>query len=141
MKHKKEILIIGITLIIVGIGAFAFLKLGISDNKGQIESSLSNMGKDFYENFYYEQVGKSSEERTNLLKKFTTIGIKIDLENLERFDNGKYKKNIKTFVNKKTNKVCSKTNTKVVVYPKSPYGKTDYKIDTMLDCGFEKAKK
>ena len=28
----------------------------------------------------------------------------------------------------------------VVIYPKEPYGKTDYSIDVILDCGFESEK-
>ena len=28
----------------------------------------------------------------------------------------------------------------VVIYPKEPYGKTDYSIDAILDCGFESEK-
>ena len=30
--------------------------------------------------------------------------------------------------------------TKVTFYPKAPYGKTDYKIEVTLDCGFDEKK-
>ena len=38
------------------------------------------MGKDFYENFYYEQVGSTDEERADFLSKYESIGIKINLD-------------------------------------------------------------
>lgn len=140
-KLKKSTIIILVSVIVVALAVCAYFMLGNSSNESKLESSMKEMGKDFYENFYYKQVGKSSEERTNLLSKFTTVGIKIDLENLGRYDNGKYSKDIKEFVNNKTNEKCNKTNTKVVIYPKSPYGKTDYTVEAQLDCGFKNKKK
>lgn len=126
-----------VVLVIVG-GMFLMNK---KDNRKELEKSLEEMGRDFYENFYYDQIGGSADERTSLLSKFTTVGIKIDLDNLGRYNNGEYKDKISEFTNKKTKEKCSKTDTKVVVYPKSPYGKTDYKMEIELDCGFEKEKK
>lgn len=139
-KMRKRTIFIIVAVIIIALAVGAYFIFSNRSNESKLESSLTDMGRDFYENFYYKQVGKSSEERTDLLSKFTTIGIKIDLENLGRYDNGKYSKDIKEFVNNKTNKKCNKTNTKVVIYPKSPYGKTDYTVEAQLDCGFKKNK-
>ena len=105
-------------------------------NEKKLDTSLVEMGREFYEDFYYEQVGTSSDERTNLLSKFTDIGIKVDLDNLGRYKNGEFKEKISEFKNTKTDEKCNKTNTKVIIYPKSPYGKTDYTIKAELDCGF-----
>ena len=126
--------------IIIAVAGSMFL-LNKGDNKKELEKSLEEMGRDFYENFYYDQIGGSADERTSLLSKFTTVGIKIDLDNLGRYNNGEYKDKISEFSNKKTKEKCSKTDTKVVVYPKSPFGKTDYKMEVELECGFEKDKK
>ena len=95
------------------------------------------MGKDFYENFYYEQVGSTDEERADFLSKYESIGIKINLDNLSRYGENKNADEISKFVNQKTKKACDKTNTKVVIYPQKPYNKTSYKIETQLDCGFD----
>lgn len=138
-KNNIFICIVGFVVLAI-IVLILILLLYKKDNKKELENSLSEMGKNFYENFYYEQIGSSTDERNNLLAKFTTIGIKIDLENLGRYNNGEFGKDIKEFVNNKTKKKCSRTNTKVIIYPKSPYGKTDYKIETELDCGFEEKK-
>ena len=140
-KFKKIGVIAAVAVVVVAIVVVAIIVLLAGrSNESKLESSLTDMGRDFYENFYYSQVGKSSEERTNLLSKFTTVGIKIDLENLERYDNGKFSDEIKEFVNSKTKEKCDKTNTKVVIYPKSPYGKTDYTVEAQLDCGFDEKK-
>lgn len=140
---NKNIIIAVIVVVLVAVVAVvgSVFLLNKGDNKKELEKSLEEMGRDFYENFYYDQIGGSADERTSLLSKFTTVGIKIDLDNLGRYNNGEYKDKISEFSNKKTKEKCSKTDTKVVVYPKSPFGKTDYKMEVELECGFEKDKK
>ncbi len=125
-------------MIIIAIAIFLIMTfMKPKNNKKELESSLKEMGIEFYENFYYEQVGTSIDERTNLLSKYTDIGIKVDLDNLERYNSGKFKDKISEFKNARTNEKCSRTDTKVIIYPKSPYQKKDYKIEIRLDCGFE----
>lgn len=141
LNNKKVIIAIVCAVLVVVVAVAAFFMLGNKSNEKELEVSLIEMGRDFYEDFYYDQVGASADERTSLLNKFSTVGIKVDLDNLERYKNGKFKEEISEFVNKKTNEKCNKTNTKAVIYPKSPYGKTDYKIEAELDCGFEKKEK
>ncbi len=146
LKKEKKIdtrVIIGIVVavLLILIAFFVFANFNKGNNKKELETSLTEMGRDFYEDFYYDQVGTSAEERTSLLSNFSTVGIKVDLDNLGRYKNGKFKDEISKFINKKTNEKCSKTNTKVIIYPKSPYGKTDYKVEVELDCGFDKEEK
>lgn len=141
-KNNKGLFIVGgiiVAVVIIVVLCFT-LGFGKKSNEKEIENSLTEMGKSFYENFYYEQVGSSSDERNTLLSKFTTIGIKVDLENLARYNDGEFSKEIKELKNNKTNKACNKTNTKIIIYPKSPYGKTDYTIKVKLDCGFSDKK-
>lgn len=142
-KSNKNIIIalVGAIIIVALAVVLGMLFMNKNNNQKELEKSLEEMGRDFYENFYYDQIGGSADERTSLLSKFTTVGIKIDLDNLGRYNNGEYKEKISEFKNKKTKEKCSKTDTKVVVYPKSPFGKTDYKMEIELECGFEKEKK
>lgn len=135
------VIIVSVVVVLAIIAVAAMFFIDKKDNKKELEKSLTEMGRDFYENFYYDQVGSSADERTSLLSKFTTVGIKVDLDNLGRYNNGEFKDQISKFQNKKTKEKCSKTNTRVIVYPKSPYGKTDYTVEIELDCGFEKEKK
>lgn len=133
-KLNKKTLAIVVAVLIVVILVVLLVVFGKKSNEKELESSLNKMGSSFYENFYYEQIGSSADDRTSLLSKFSTIGIKIDLENLGRYNDGEFKKDIKEFKNSLTGEKCNQTKTKVIIYPKSPYGKTDYKIETELSC-------
>ncbi len=139
-KLNKKTLAIVVAVLIVVILVVLLVVFGKKSNEKELESSLNKMGSSFYENFYYEQIGSSADDRTSLLSKFSTIGIKIDLENLGRYNDGEFKKDIKEFKNSLTGEKCNQTKTKVIIYPKSPYGKTDYKIETELSCGFKEKK-
>lgn len=137
LNEKVVIAIAAIVVICLGAATVLFFMNKNQSNEKKLDASLVEMGREFYEDFYYEQVGTSSDERTNLLSKFTDIGIKVDLDNLGRYKNGEFKEKISEFKNTKTDEKCNKTNTKVIIYPKSPYGKTDYTIKAELDCGFD----
>lgn len=139
-KLNKKTLALVVAVLIVVILVVLLVVFGKKSNEKELESSLNKMGASFYENFYYEQIGSSADDRTSLLSKFSTIGIKIDLENLGRYNDGEFKKDIKEFKNSLTDEKCNQTKTKVIIYPKSPYGKTDYKIETELSCGFKEKK-
>ena len=132
-------IVIGVVLVVALIVAACIMFIKKGGQEASLSKSLESMGKDFYENFYYTQVGSTDEERANFLSKYETIGIKINLDNLSRYDNNKNSDKINKFVNNKTNKACDRTNTRVIVYPQKPYNKTSYKIETQLDCGFDEA--
>ena len=143
-KEKKEskfnaktigIIVGGVVLVAAIVCVLVFFVF--KDNKGELSKELENAGKNFYEEFYYNQVGKDDKERADFLGKYATIGIKIDLENLARTANNKDEL-LNKFVNKKTGEKCNTTNTKVTIYPQDPYGQKDYKIETTIDCGFDK---
>lgn len=108
-----------------------------NSNKNQLTNVLESEGRSFYEEFYYKQVGKDDKERATFLAKYATIGIKIDLDNLSRTSSDK-EDLLSKFVNKKTGEKCNANNTKITIYPQDPYGQKDYKIETSLDCGFDK---
>ena len=132
-QNKKTIgIIIGciVIVILIVLAIFAFKNF----TKVNLDKSLINMGKDFYENFYYNQIGKDDAEKKEFLQKYESIGIKVSLDNLERYDSGKNKEEVAKFKNEKTGKECDKTNTMVVIYPQDPYEKTSYRIESILSC-------
>ncbi|NLJ17503.1 hypothetical protein [Globicatella sulfidifaciens] len=124
-------------IILAGI-ILAFSLNLFSDNQAKLGKKLEEVGQDFYENFYYDQISssKTEEETTEFLERFEEVGIKVNLDNLSRFDEEKYPNLIDTFKNKKDNIECDIRNTRVIIYPKEPYTKTDYEINHELDCGF-----
>ncbi len=137
---RKNILIIKLSISVLVLlfilFGFVFSKMDFG-NKTNLKTSLKEMATDFYENFYYdqiEQLGNGEVDKADYLKEFSTVGIKISLENLEEYDDGKYLSDIAKFVNNKTKEPCNKYNTKATIYPKEPYGKTDYEIEINLEC-------
>jgi len=135
---KKNICIgvavIAIVAIIVVLICFVFNK----SNEAELNKNFEIIGRKFYEENYYNGTGKDDKARAKFLEKFKDSGLRINLDNLSRYEftdeNGKKYE----FVNKKTKNECDKEASVVVIYPQEPYGKTDYIIDAKLSCGFEK---
>lgn len=117
-----------IILLIIIINPFA-KKTG--SQKQEFTEKLETMAADFYENNYFKQADP------NDLKKFETIGIKVDLDNLSRCGKEDSKVILEQFKNEKTKKECDKKQTQVAIYPQAPYGQKDYKLEVTLVCGFE----
>lgn len=137
VKNDKRILITGvIILFLIVLGTF--LALTVGSTAFNLESELRVMGSDFYENFYYDQLNKSEEEKVKLLSQYSSIGLKVNVDNLVRSNKEVNEEKVKGFINPKTKEECDLENTKVIIYPKSPYGKTDYDMEVQIECGLEK---
>lgn len=142
MKKGKKILLIIILLIllvIIGFLIFFFTNdLRLSDEE-KIVNDLTSMGEEIYMSYYYPYIssGKNLDEIKEFLQKYETIGLKFNLTELEKFSED-FSNKIKRINN--AGKTCDKTNTMVIVYPTSPYGKNNYNIQISLDCNFKKFK-
>ena len=144
-QNKKIVIACGIGLIlIVAIVIIVIVNLDKTEKEITQEEKLTqyleDMGKDFYENFYYQQIGKDDESRKAFLEKYKKIGIKVNIDNLSRYKTEENKNKIEAFVNDETGEKCNRENTKITIYPKEPYSQTDYDIELKLDCGFEEEK-
>ncbi len=142
-KKKKMIQICAIAVgLVIVLGVILFLTRGSRlSQEEKLSDSLTKMGEEFYTEFYYTEIskGKSESEVSEFLSKFQDIGIKINLDNLSRYNDGKNEDEIANFKNE-DGKACNATNTRAVIYPKSPYGKKDYTVKVELDCGFDSEK-
>jgi len=142
LKNNK-----GFIGIVVGVAILVVLViLGMSlfgSNKSKLEKELKEMGKNFYEEYYYDSLKNNfkndGEGFKEYLQKYTEQGFTINLDNLNRIkvNDGK----IEDFVNSKTKEACDVTSTNVIIYPKEGFGKEDYSIEVNLVCGFDKEKK
>ncbi len=128
-----------VVAVVIVVAAVIFGIKGTNNPEKVLTAKLSELGTDFYENFYYDQLGSSQEEKEEVLKKFTDKGIKVDLDNLMRVNSENSEELKELFINKKTGSACDTKNTKVIIYPKENFGKNDYKIETVLECGFDSA--
>ena len=143
-EQKKGIIktvVIAAVVLIVIVVAFILTRTIKPSLESQLDKSLTKMGEEFYTDFYYTEISKnkSTAEVTEFLEKFSEVGIKVNLDNLSRYNDGKNEEEITNFKN--GDKECDTSNTKAIIYPKKPYGKNDYTIKVELDCGFESQEK
>lgn len=136
-SKKKFILIGSIVAGVIVLAVLIILCITVFFNKESITTKkVKSMGEDYYTNYLYDALAKGRDKKDldKILVKYASIGIKINLNTLEKYDSGKYKNEIKNLKSKK--KACDKNNTKVTIYPEEPYNKTDYRVEVELDCGF-----
>jgi len=113
------------------------LLTGCGSNEKELKGNLEKLGKSFYEDYYYPSQAKSQKDVKDFVKRFEKTGIKVNLENISKFSKID-KKLVDSMVNSKTKKKCDGEKSVVTIFPKKPYGKTDYKIEVNLECGFKK---
>ena len=135
INNKKVMVIVlgGIFVFIIAMVSFCFL---IPSQEKTLKNYLEEMGKEFYEELYYDQVGNTENEKKEFLSKFHELGIKVSLDSLSRFHTEQNQNKLDAFVNQKTNQECDRENSKVIIYPNEPYGKGDYNVEIQLVCGF-----
>ena len=102
VKSDKRIVVTAIIILfLILLGTVLAFTVG-SSVAFNLESEMKEMGKDFYENFYYSELNKSEEDKKEFLSKFQNLGIKINLSNLARSNKKDNEEKIKDFVNPKT---------------------------------------
>lgn len=146
MKNKGTTLatiLLIIFIIILGFLSYIFfrnMKHPEYVTKDKFSDELKVMGDSIYKDYYYEitKVDKTDEQLKEFLGKFQTIGLQFNLVELSKYSEENREK-IDAFIS--ANDKCSKENTAVIIYPKSPYGKTDFTSETVIDCGVEKKAK
>lgn len=128
----KLIALIAILVIIVIIAVLSLNGTIIFNKEGRLNSALTKAGKNFYSEFYYDQLlkEKSKKEVQTDLEKFKSIGIKVNLNSLKKYSYENSKRSIDLL--EKYN--CDASESKVTIYPKSPYGKDDFTIKADLKC-------
>lgn len=119
-----------VVIIIILVSLFIF-----KNREASLDEKLEDLGRTWYETYYWENIASTNEKRADALMKYQNIGVTIDLSNLSKypFSEGK----IEEFINDKTKEACDLNNTKVRIIPESPFGKENYKIEVTLDCGLK----
>ena len=139
MKKKKVGKIIAIFFLIIlvlslGYLVYSYLNSGTEEEK--IERKLKKMTKSFYEDYYYDLLVESKgskEDAITYLKAYKDNGLKISYDSLKTYYDQKAGMNYTELAS------CDENETKVVVYPKEPYGNKDYTLDYILSCDILKA--
>ena len=130
---KNKILIISIIIVLViaiTLIFFLFIKKDkpLEDPKKDLEINLKQMGEQYYNSFYKGLVGSGN---VNILEAYVELGIKVNINGLEVF----YESDEEALNNLKSFSDCDKVETRVIIYPKAPFGESDYSVDTTIECG------
>ena len=125
MVVKRKLKLLSVLALFAGITLVAVLVsilLRGGNQEEKLSKKLETVGADFYENFYHSQISsnKTEEEVKEFLERFKEIGIKVDIDNLSRFDDKKYADLDKEFINKKDNIPCDVRNTRAVYILRNP---------------------
>ena len=131
----KKIALLSIVIVVLIIIGTIFALMPRNSKEDEIKDILKDLGKNFYENTYYDSLVKQygEDKKNEILSNYQSQGITIDLNNIKRLN--KDNEELKKVVNPKTKEECDGENTAVIIYTKSPYGKKDYTIEVKLDCG------
>ena len=126
MKNKKIIIaIIFILLIIGGILLLVNSKFG---RESLSRRDIRKMTKEFY-SFYYDENNSNNNIR-NYLRKYINSGLTISLGDMEVYIESKSNGGTSYSSLEK----CDRANSKITIYPKSPFGKDDYELKFDLVC-------
>lgn len=129
---KKRSLIVVFIIILVLIIAISLVfgftnhnRPSNEDNKTEsLNTILTNLGKKFYEENYYSRLDNKDK-----LADFQESGLNVSITNLEVIL--PLDEEIKRSLD---DRKCNLDNTKIVIYPREPYGIKDYNIKVELVC-------
>lgn len=132
--HKKAT--IAVSGSVLGIGLVTTLVIVLTPMEIKIKNRIIGIGKDFYENTYYQTiVDYNNANDVNLFEERIETGFRFSFAVLSR-SSDEYEEIIAEFHNDETMEPCDLDSSIVVIYPISPYGKKDYSIGVDLVCGF-----
>lgn len=129
-ENKKVILIIlGLIVAIVIVSIFN-LMFNKKETQVNVEDTLEAFAELYYEDIHYvEARSLFGDNYINRLKIDEEDGIKLTLRSIVQIFEDVDTKNFFQEGN-----YCSFTDTYAIIYPKQPYGKSDYKIETNVSC-------
>ena len=135
---KKTVILIGVFVVVFLILVFLILNVDTRTEQEKAYDKVESMAKEFYTGYYYKENSDPKDENAikTFLSKYADMGITITLENLEKFYYSTDSKSKNASFDEL--KDCDVAKTKAIVYPVSPYGREDYKINVKLDCKFKK---
>ena len=132
---KKTIIIIIIVLMVAVI--IALVSTFFYDNKKVVKSRMIEITRDYYENFFYEQLKNSEQYKQQeafeeVMKNYHDSGLTVlSLRDLLLYDNNKYGK-YEAYLTK----YCDKDTTTVRIFPDPPYDRTSYHAEFTYSCNF-----
>lgn len=134
--EKTNKIIKGVVLLIALLIVFVVIYLfssGYFNKERKLTNSITNLGTNFYEDFYYKKISESGSDSQKFLEQFGDVGIIVSLYNMEKNIGNDNESDIKVLNDAK----CDKYKTTVTIYPKSPYKKDSYTMKANLECNLK----
>lgn len=133
LKENKKSLIVILIMIVILI-VVSILNLVLDNNKRNeeldMEGVITSLAEIYYEEHYYPQVQSSFENNyIEKLRQDEKEGIELNLRNII----GIFEEvEVSTFYQE--GNYCNFLGTYATIYPNSPYGIEDYKVEVTLSC-------
>lgn len=126
-KNKGRVIaIIGIFILVLFLGVLVFYNM---NGEKRAEARLNQISKIFYKYYYEDNSNKDDKDAVKVfLSKYAASGLTIKLKDMKIYIDSKKVENYKALKN------CNEEETKVTIYPTTPYGKNDFKIKTKMSC-------
>ncbi|CAM3694554.1 hypothetical protein ERUR111494_07090 [Erysipelothrix urinaevulpis] len=104
--------------------------------QSSFESSLKNNVENYYSTTYYPTVSneKKEDEKIEYLGMISSVGLKIEFENLERIKEINKDNLVTDFVKNDKNKQCDFKKSYVILRPQVPFGENDVEVEINLEC-------
>ena len=130
---KVVLIIIFIILLVCFIGGLFFIKKNPISNDETAKTKMEKLSSVFYKYYYEENAVKGDQKETDkFFSRFTDIGITIRLKDLKVYLDSRKNEDYSEFKN------CDENETKLTIYPKSPFGEKDYSIKVTTKCNLKK---
>lgn len=125
-NRGKTIAIIVLVLLFIFVGLLVFLNL---DSERRAKTRLNQLAKVFYSYYYKDNSDKEDKDKIKVfLSNYAASGLTIRLKDMRIYIDSKKVENYSLL------KKCDEEKTKVIIYPKAPYEKNDFKVKTVLSC-------
>ncbi len=99
------------------------------------ERALLSLAKEYYESYYYDRFSGTTSDLSSVFEKYSEIGFaSVSLRQLLLVDNRRFAPYASSFKNSRY--ACNPELTTIKIYPKEPYGKTDYDVKINLSCSW-----
>ena len=129
VENKKSLLLVLVLTIVVIIISILNLFLNNSKSKFDVEGAIESFAQLYYEESYYPNItSEYSGDYKQMLQNDSVDGIKLNLRTIiSTFD-----VDAENFYSE--GNYCNFLKTYALIYPKSPYGLTDYEIKVVTSC-------
>ncbi|MBQ9014241.1 MAG: hypothetical protein IJ094_11955 [Bacilli bacterium] len=122
----RVVAIILLVILLLVVGVLVFYNM---NGEKRAKTRLTQISKIFYKYYYEDNSDKNDKDAIKVfLSKYAASGLTIRLKDMKVYIDSKKVENYKAL------KKCDEEKTKVIIYPQTPYGKDDFKIETKLDC-------